>query len=144
MLMMRSKATHSAASLAFQSMWGLYLAGWMADQRLTGFRMASTMTMAGPTRWAIPTALTMEFLCSWNSCLVGCMADQTPTVDPKGCDVCITDRLGAPEGWLEGVLDAVGCPKAGLMVMMRLKAAHLGQYGGDDGGVGQGHGPPRR
>jgi hypothetical protein len=36
MVMMRLKATHSAASLAFQSMWGSYLAGWMADQRLTG------------------------------------------------------------------------------------------------------------
>ena len=43
MVMMRSKATHSAASLAFQSMWGSYLAGWMADQRLTGFRTASAI-----------------------------------------------------------------------------------------------------
>ena len=41
---MRSKAAHSAASSAFQSMRGSYLAGWMADQRLTGFRTASTMT----------------------------------------------------------------------------------------------------
>jgi hypothetical protein len=28
------------------------------------------------------------------------------------------DRPGAPEGWLEGAPDAVGCPKTGLMVMM--------------------------
>ena len=81
MVMMRSTAAHSAASSAFQSMWGSYLAGWMADQRLTGFRTASTM--AGPTRWAIPTASTMAFLCSWDSCLVGWMADQTPTVGPR-------------------------------------------------------------
>ena len=80
-VMMRSKAAHSATSSAFQSMWGLYLAGWMADQRLKGFQMASTM--AGLTRWAIPTASTMEFLCSSDSCLVGWMVHQTPTVGPR-------------------------------------------------------------
>ena len=81
MVMMRWKAAHLAARLAFQSMWGLYLAGWMADQRLAGFWTASTM--AGPTRWAIPTASTIEFLCSWDLCLVGWMTDQTPMVGPR-------------------------------------------------------------
>ena len=33
---------------------------------------------------------------------------------------------------------------AGLMVMMILKAAHLGQYQEDDGGVGQGLGPSQQ
>ena len=83
MVMMRSKAAHSAASLAFQSMWGLYLAVWMADQILTGFWTALTRTMAGPARWAIQTASMMAFLCSWDSCLVGWMANQTPTVGPR-------------------------------------------------------------
>ena len=81
MVMMRSKAAHSAASSAFQLMWGLYLTGCMVDQRLTGFRTSSAM--AGPTRWVIPTASTMEFLCSWDSWLVGWMADQTPMVGPR-------------------------------------------------------------
>ena len=54
------------------------------------------------------------------------------------------DRLGAPEGWLEGAPDAVGCPKASLMVMMRSKTVHLCQYRGYDGGVGKGCGPPQR
>jgi len=39
--------------------------------------------MAGPTCYVIPTASTMAFLCSWDSCLVGWMADQTPTVGPR-------------------------------------------------------------
>ena len=82
-VMMRSKAAHLTANSAFQSMWGLYLTGWMADQRLMGFQTASMMTMAGPTRWEIPTASTIEFLCSCDSYLVGWMADQTPTVGPR-------------------------------------------------------------
>ena len=80
MVMMRSKATQSTASSAFQSMWGSYLADWMADQRLTGFWTALTMTMAGPTHLEIPTASLIAFLCLWDSCLVGWMANQTPTV----------------------------------------------------------------
>ena len=76
-------AAHSAVSSAFQTMWGLYLAGWMADQRLTGFQTASTMAMDGPTRWEILTASMMAFLCSWDSCLVGWMADQSPTVGSR-------------------------------------------------------------
>ena len=43
MVMMRSKAAHFAASSVFQSMWGSYLTGWMADQRLTVFRTSLTM-----------------------------------------------------------------------------------------------------
>ena len=54
------------------------------------------------------------------------------------------DRLGALEDWLEGSPDAVGCPKTGLVVMMRFKAAQSGQYRRYDGGVGKGRGPPRR
>ena len=83
MVMMISKAAHLAVSLDFQLMWGSYLAGWMADQRLMGFRLALTMTMAELTRWAILTPSMILFLCLRDSCLVGWMADQTPTVGPR-------------------------------------------------------------
>ena len=90
-VMMTLKASYSATSSAFQSMWGSYLAGWMDDQRLTGFQTALTMTMAGPTRWEIPTASTVALLCSWDLCLVGWMADQTPMIGPRA--VTLASRI---------------------------------------------------
>ena len=69
-VMKRSKAAHLAASLAFQLMWGSYLAGWMADQRLPGFSRTSSR-MARPTRCAILTALAMAFLIIQMQCGIG-------------------------------------------------------------------------
>ena len=91
MAMMRSKAAHSAVRSAFQSMWGSYLGDWMPDQRLTGFWTASTMMMAESTSWEMPMASTMAFLCSWDSCLVGWMADQTPMVGTRA--VTLASRI---------------------------------------------------
>ena len=54
------------------------MTGWMADQRLTGFRTASPI--AEQTRWKILMASTMPFLCLWDSYLIDWMTDQTPTV----------------------------------------------------------------